>query len=283
MGLFDNKDSYDEAIERLTKLLKQAPSLRSTAAKKIEEITKELQQEIDLKVEDNKSNGIEAETKKLADDLVLSPIEKLKTGFCTFKNEVYLKDSELFGKLSKGQSPKFMVFACSDSRVCPSHVLKFNLGEAFVVRNIANMVPPYEKNGHPGTSAAIEYAVLHLKVENIIVIGHSCCGGIKGLMSIPDDGTTQSAFIEDWVKIGGEARSKVKKLHGHLPFEEQCSLCEKEAVNVSLNNLLTFPFVRDGIINKTLALHGAHYNFVDGSFKRWALDYTFTEAEPLDE
>ncbi|KAE8686581.1 Carbonic anhydrase [Hibiscus syriacus] len=84
----------------------------------------------------------------------------------------------------------FLVFACSDSRVCPSHVLDFQPGEAFMVRNIANMVPPYDKKKHSGVGAAIEYAVLHLKVENIVVIGHSCCGGIKGLMSIPDDGTT---------------------------------------------------------------------------------------------
>ncbi|MBA0586262.1 hypothetical protein Gorai_017010, partial [Gossypium raimondii] len=92
--------------------------------------------------------------------------------------------------LPKGKVLRFVLFACSDSRVCPSHILNFQPGEAFIVRNIASMVPPYDKKKYSGAGAAIEYAVLHLKVENIVVIGHSCCGGIKGLMSIPDDGTT---------------------------------------------------------------------------------------------
>eukprot|EP01018_Ginkgo_biloba_P023573 Gb_07686 [translate_table: standard] len=281
MALNGSQDSYDSAIDNLTKLLKDTAHLRPIAAKKIEEITKELQHEIGLDAEDKKTNGDQTEPKNLVKEIGLNSVERLRRGFTHFKHEVYQKEPELFSKLSKGQSPKFMVIACSDSRVCPSHVLKFNLGEAFIVRNIANMVPPYDKSGYPGTGAAIEYAVLHLKVENIIVMGHSCCGGIKGLMSIPDDGTTHSVFVEEWVKIGVEARAKVKKMHGDLSFDEQCTICEMESVNVSLNNLLTFPFVRDGVIRKTLTLHGGHYNFVDGSFKRWSLDYTFTQAEPL--
>lgn len=267
-------NSYNEAVDRLNKLLSQSPNLYSVAAKKIQEITDELQQQQQVAVEDV--------TQKL-DEVVVDPVvQKLKNGFSHFKKEVYLKDTDLFSKLSKGQSPKFMVFACSDSRVCPSHVLKFNLGEAFVVRNIANMVAPYEKNEYPGTSAAVEYAVLHLKVEHIIVMGHSCCGGIKALMSMPDDGTTQTAFIENWIKIGKEARSKVNKLHGNLPFDQQCSACEKEAVNVSLTNLLTFPFVRDAVLRGTLTLHGGYYNFVDGTFTRWSFNYSITEEELLE-
>jgi len=269
-----SSNSYTKAIERLTELLNQSPNLVSAATKKIEEITDELQKQVTV--------GAEEVTQKLADGVVFDPVQKLKNGFCHFKKEVYQKDTDLFSKLSKGQSPKFMVFACSDSRVCPSHVLKFHLGEAFVVRNIANMVAPYEKNEYPGTSAAVEYAVLHLKVENILVMGHSCCGGIKALMSMPDDGPKKTAFIEDWIKIGKEAKSKVVKYHGSLPFDQQCTSCEQEAVNVSLTNLLTFPFVRDAVLKGTLALHGGYYNFVDGTFKRWSFNYSITEAESLE-
>lgn len=269
-----SSNSYNEAVDRLSKFLKQSPNLLSAAAKKIEEITDELQKQVAVTAEDV--------TQKLADGLVVDPVQKLKNGFTHFKKQVYQKDTDLFSKLSKGQSPKFMVFACADSRVCPSHVLQFNLGEAFVVRNIANMVPPYEKSEYPGTSAAVEYAVLHLKVENIIVMGHSCCGGIKALMSMPDDGTTQTAFIEDWIKIALEAKSKVKKSHGDLAFDQQCTACEKEAVNVSLMNLLTFPFVREGVLKGTLALHGGYYNFVDGSFSRWSFACSITQPEPLE-
>ena len=142
-----------------------------------------------------------------------------------------------------------------------------------MVRNIANMVPPYDQTKYSGVGAAIEYAVLHLKVENILVMGHSCCGGIKGLMSIPDDGTTASDFIEDWVKICLPAKSKVKSEYGHLDFAEQCTNLEKEAVNVSLGNLLTYPFVREGVIKKTLSIKGGHYDFVKGSFELWNLDF----------
>ncbi|KAG5520941.1 hypothetical protein RHGRI_033487 [Rhododendron griersonianum] len=188
------------------------------------------------------------------------------------------KNPALYGELAKGQSPKFMVFACSDSRVCPSHVLDFQPGEAFVVRNIASMVPPFDQTKYAGVGAAVEYAVLHLKVETIMVIGHSCCGGIKGLMSIPDDGTTASEFIENWVKICMPAKSKVQAECKGLDFAEQCKNCEKEAVNVSLANLLTYPFVRAGLLKKTLTIRGGHYDFVKGSFEQWSLDFGVTPS-----
>ncbi|KAI5352337.1 hypothetical protein L3X38_005228 [Prunus dulcis] len=246
------KDSYEDAIAGLSKLLSENADLEGVAAAKIKQITAELE-----------SGG-------------LDPVEKIRTGFLHFKKEKFEKDADLYDKLATGQSPKFMVFACSDSRVCPSHILNFQPGEAFVVRNIANMVPPFDPKKYAGVGAAIEYAVLHLKVENIIVIGHSCCGGIKGLMSIPDDGSTASDFIEDWVKICSPAKNKIKTAYSALTFKEQCTNLEKEAVNVSLGNLLTYPFVRERVVNKTLSLNGGYYDFVNGSFQLWDLDFKIT-------
>ncbi|XP_074576877.1 carbonic anhydrase 2-like [Curcuma longa] len=199
----------------------------------------------------------------------MEAIERVKSGFEQFKNEVYDKKTDLFAELKEGQSPKFMVFACADSRVCPSVVLNFQPGEAFTIRNIANMVPPYDPVKYSGVGAAIEYAVIHLKVQNILVIGHSRCGGIKGLMSVKEDGSTSTAFIEDWVKICLPAMQKVKAEHSHLPFDEQCTKCEKVAVDVSLANLKTYPFVTEGLEKKSLKLIGAHYDFVTGSFETW--------------
>ncbi|KAK7252372.1 hypothetical protein RIF29_36271 [Crotalaria pallida] len=245
-------ESYEEAVAGLTKLLSEKADLGEVAAAKIKQLTAELES---------------------VDSKPFNPDERIRTGFVHFKTEKFEKNPDLYGELAKGQSPKFMVFACSDSRVCPSHILDFQPGEAFVVRNIANMVPPYDKTKYSGAGAAIEYAVLHLKVENIVVIGHSCCGGIKGLMSIPDDGTTASEFIEHWVQICNPAKSKVKVETSSLSFSEQCTNCEKEAVNVSLGNLLTYPFVRDGLVKKTLALKGAHYDFVNGTFELWDLNF----------
>ncbi|XP_073045013.1 carbonic anhydrase 2-like [Primulina eburnea] len=253
------KGSYEEAIAALQKLLSEKGELGPVAAAKISEVTAELQT----------ANGGPS---------VSASVERLKTGFITFKKEKYDKQPGLYGELAKGQSPKFMVFACSDSRVCPSHVLNFQPGDAFVVRNIANMVPPYDKTKYAGVGSAIEYAVLHLKVQEIVVIGHSACGGIKGLMSFALDGSSNTDFIEDWVKICLPAKKKVIAQCGEKPFGDQCVLCEKEAVNVSLGNLLSYPFVRDGLVNKTLALKGGYYDFINGTFELWGLDFSLSPS-----
>ncbi|KAK6913106.1 Carbonic anhydrase [Dillenia turbinata] len=252
----DMGGSYDEAIEGLKKLLREKKELGPVAAAKIGQITAQLQ------TVDSKPS--------------FDPVERIKTGFVKFKREKYETNPALFGELAKGQSPKFMVFACSDSRVCPSHVLDFQPGEAFVVRNVANMVPAFDKIKYAGVGAAVEYAVLHLKVQYIVVIGHSACGGIKGLMTFPDEGPNTTDFIEDWVRIGKPAKAKVVSEYGNAPLPEQCTYCEKEAVNVSLGNLLTYPFVRDGLVKKTLGLKGGYYDFVKGSFELWSLDFGLT-------
>ncbi|KAG4109468.1 hypothetical protein ERO13_D05G315700v2 [Gossypium hirsutum] len=251
-------ESYEEAIAALSKLLSEKADLGSVAAEKIKQITADL----------------EAAGSCDTDN-------RIKTGFLHFKSEKFEKYPDLYGTLAKGQCPKYLIFACSDSRVCPSHILDFQPGEAFMVRNIASMVPPYDKNKYCGVGAAIEYAVLHLKVENIVVIGHSNCGGIKGLMSIPDDGTTASDFIEQWVSICGSAKTKVKSEKNEMSFAEQCTYCEKEAVNVSLGNLLTYPFVREALVKKTLVLKGAHYDFVNGKFDLWNLNFQISPTLDL--
>ncbi|XP_022158916.1 carbonic anhydrase 2 isoform X2 [Momordica charantia] len=255
----EDMGSYEEAIEALEKLLREKGDLKAAATSKVEQITAELKT---------------ADGGKPAFD----PVDRIKSGFIQFKKEKYDKNPELYGELAKGQSPKFMVFACSDSRVCPSHVLDFQPGEAFVVRNVANLVPPYDQSKFSGTGSAIEYAVLHLKVQYIVVIGHSACGGIKGLMTFPFDGNYSTDFIEEWVKIGLPAKAKVKSKHGDAGLGELCAQCEKEAVGVSLGNLLTYPFVRDGLVNGTLGLKGGYYDFVSGSFELWGLDFSFTPS-----
>ncbi|XP_019163823.1 PREDICTED: carbonic anhydrase 2-like isoform X1 [Ipomoea nil] len=251
-------ETYEGAIAGLKNLLSEKTELEGVAAAKIKQLTAELE--------------------AVAAGKTADAIETIRTGFAHFKGEKFEKNPDLFGQLATGQSPKFMVFACSDSRVCPSHVLNFQPGEAFIVRNIANMVPPYDPAKYSGAGAAIEYAVLHLKVENILVIGHSRCGGIKGLMHIPDDGTTSSEFIEEWVKICMLAKSKVKAECTDLGPDEQCELLEKEAVNVSLGNLLTYPFVREAVTKKTLALQGGHYDFVKGAFDVWNLNFSLSPS-----
>ncbi|MED6148700.1 hypothetical protein PIB30_055275 [Stylosanthes scabra] len=253
---------YEEAIEELQRLLREKGELKATAAEKVGQITASL--------------GTASSSGGIATSDEAS--ERIKAGFIHFKKEKYDKNPALYGELAKGQAPKFMVFACSDSRVCPSHVLDFQPGEAFVVRNVANMVPPYDQAKYAGAGSAIEYAVNFLKVSEIVVIGHSACGGIKGLLSFNFDEPNTTDFIEEWVKIGIPAKSKVKSQYGDAPFAEQCFHCEKEAVNVSLGNLLTYPFVREGLVNNTLKLKGGYYDFVKGSFELWGLQFGLSSS-----
>lgn len=201
----------------------------------------------------------------------------LKDRFFNFKRNKYLKNIEQFENLAKAQAPKFMVIACADSRVCPSNVLGFQPGEAFMIRNVANLVPPFE-SGPSETNAALEFAVNSLLVENVLVIGHSCCGGIRALMGMQDDDAEKS-FIKSWVVFGKNARIKAKAAASNLSFDEQCKHCEKESVNHSLLNLLSYPWIEEKVAKGELAIHGGYYDFIDCSFEKWTLDYRGTKLE----
>ncbi|GFP86801.1 beta carbonic anhydrase 5 chloroplastic [Phtheirospermum japonicum] len=151
--------------------------------------------------------------------------KELRHRFLGFKKDKYLSNLEHYQRLSEIQTPKFMVIACADSRVCPSTILGFQPGDAFVIRNVANLVPPHD-NGPTETNAALEFAVNSLEVENLLVVGHSCCGGIKALMSLDDEVIT-SSFIRSWVFVGKPAKLKTKAAASNLDLDQQCRHCEK--------------------------------------------------------
>ncbi|XP_048227079.1 carbonic anhydrase 2 isoform X2 [Ricinus communis] len=180
------------------------------------------------------------------------------------------KEAENFKNLAELQSPKFMVIACVDSRVCPSNVLGFQPGEAFMVRNVANIVPALE-NRPTETTAALEFAVNTLEVENIFVIGHSNCAGIQALMSMKDD--NKSSFVEKWVATAKIAKLRTKTDAGGLSFDQQCKHCEKESINWSLLNLLTYPWIEERVKKETLSIHGGYYDFLNCTFEKWTLDF----------
>ncbi|XP_009792594.1 beta carbonic anhydrase 5, chloroplastic isoform X1 [Nicotiana tabacum] len=216
-------------------------------------------------------------TKEMMDEKEMSVVTEsesnefttLKHRFLNYKKDKYMKNLEHFQSLAETQSPKFMVISCADSRVCPSNILGFQPGEAFVVRNVANLVPPYE-NGPSETNAALEFAVNTLKVQNILVIGHSRCGGIRALMSM--DNETPSSFIRSWVVVGKSARASTKAAASNLSFDQQCKHCEKESVNCSLMNLFTYPWIKDKVNKGELLIHGGYYDFVDCTFEKWTLE-----------
>ncbi|XP_027330395.1 beta carbonic anhydrase 5, chloroplastic-like isoform X1 [Abrus precatorius] len=195
----------------------------------------------------------------------------MKQRFLSFKDQKYIKELGHFQALAEAQSPKFMVIACADSRVCPSNILGFQPGEAFMIRNIANLVPVM-KNGPSECNAALEFAVTTLQVENILVIGHSSCAGVETLMRMQENAESRN-FINKWVINGRIAKLRTKAATAHLSFDQQCRFCEKESINQSLVNLLSYPWIEDRVRRELLSLHGGYYNFSNCSFEKWTLDF----------
>jgi carbonic anhydrase len=191
-------------------------------------------------------------------------IKKFITGFERFHKNYFSNDRKLFERLSLGQKPGAMVIACSDSRVDPAILMDCEPGDLFVVRNVANLVPPYETGGGlHGVSAALEFGVCVLGVQHLIVLGHSQCGGIRALMQgIPDGG---GEFIVDWVNIASRARDRVLADTRAASLQEQTCACEEASILVSLENLLTFPWISQRVRQGDLTLHGWYFDIDTGA------------------
>ena len=195
----------------------------------------------------------------------MKELDKLKAGFKQFRKYYFEENPELYRQLTeRGQSPKAIIIACCDSRVHPAHVMDTDPGDIFVVRNVANLVPACVDDGKThGTSAAIEFAVKHLKVPHIVVMGHSQCGGIRALMEGEHFGRKHN-FIDPWMAIMAPAKDSVNRNHSKATLDERCELCEQAAIGVSLDNLMTFPFVQKGVENRKLHLHGWYFDIKNG-------------------
>lgn len=191
-------------------------------------------------------------------------ILRLMVGFRKFREKYFANEHPLYQRLSSssGQSPKTLIIGCSDSRVDPAIITSASPGELFIVRNVANLVPPFEQGGRHGVSAAIEFAVVNLKVETIIILGHRQCGGIRALML--DQQTQPGGFVEQWVSIGKEAKRKVLEKHAGESEDSLCRHGELESIITSLDNLRTFPFVEAAIQERGLELMGIYFDLEQG-------------------
>ncbi|CAA7037746.1 unnamed protein product [Microthlaspi erraticum] len=218
-----------------------------------------------------KTSGLTQETNTIDRENDNDVFDDMKQRFLSFKKLKYMDNLEHYKSLADAQAPKFLVIACADSRVCPSAVLGFQPGEAFTVRNIANLVPSYE-SGPTETKAALEFSVNFLKVENILVVGHSRCGGIQALMSMGDEVDSRS-FIQNWVVVGKKAKESTKAVASNLHFDHQCQHCEKASINHSLEKLLGYPWIEERVREGSLSLHGGYYDFVNCTFEKWTVDY----------
>ncbi|WP_042251391.1 carbonic anhydrase [Paracoccus sp. PAMC 22219] len=209
----------------------------------------------------------------------LSPLPQyLIKRFHGWKATSYSENAAWFRRLAtEGQRPRAMVISCCDSRVHVTSIFGADSGEFFIHRNIANLVPPYAPDGlQHGTSAAVEYAVAALKVAHLIVVGHTNCGGVHGCHAMCSGAAPEleekTSFVGRWMDILRPGYERVKD----LPEAEQVSALEREAVVVSLENLMTFPFVRSAVESGEMSLHGLVHDISQGTLlqaedggKRW--------------
>ncbi|HSI42550.1 MAG TPA: carbonic anhydrase [Xanthobacteraceae bacterium] len=204
-------------------------------------------------------------------------MDELVEGYRRFRVGAWPERKALFEKLAaRGQRPHTLVIACSDSRVDPSMIFDAGPGELFVVRNVANLVPPFElpDHRHHGTSAAIEFAVRVLEVAHIVVVGHALCGGARAaLEGVPPEAAD---FLADWLRIADSVRITAEHL-SEDPGERR-RVAEYACVKLSLKNLATFPWIKERLDDGRLHLHGAYFAVATGVLERLRPDGTFGAA-----
>ena len=198
-------------------------------------------------------------------------MERLIAGYRRFRATQWPERRATFQELAQhGQSPRAMVIACSDSRIDPAMIFAAGPGELFVIRNVANLVPPCAPDAEPhATSAALEFAVRVLEVADVIVMGHAMCGGIHALL----EGSPHPVgdFLGPWLRIAEPAKQRALA----CATADRQTACEHEAVKVSLENLLTFPWIAERVNTARLRLHGAIFDIRSGVLSTLQADGRF--------
>jgi len=215
-------------------------------------------------------------------------ITKLLQGYARYRAGHYPNHSDLLKNLSEhGQHPKVAFITCCDSRIDPVVLTDSVPGDLFIIRNVASLVPPcvvMDKVNCHGTSAAVEYAVCGLEVEHIVVMGHAQCGGIHALLT--GQGVVEGGgFVESWMKIAAGAKERALCGCGGTapadgPTEEQARVGEQTAIKISLENLMTFPWVQKRVKQGTLVLHGWYYNLALATLSKY--DPETDEFHPIE-
>ena len=191
-------------------------------------------------------------------------MERLYKGVLKFQESYFKKEKDFFKRLSKGQDPDVLFMTCSDSRVDPHLVTQSGPGDLFILRNIGNIIPPFnalkDKNS---TAAAIEYAVMVLKVSDIIVCGHSNCGAMRALLGDEKE-IEDMPHLRDWLRIAHPVKEHVTSVFGSESTEVIQCYTEKENVLEQIENIETYPFVEKAILEGRLFLHGWYFDIGTG-------------------
>ena len=195
----------------------------------------------------------------------------LLEGYRNFMAGRYSAESERYRSLAEeGQKPTTMVIACCDSRSAPETIFDAGPGQLFVLRNVANLVPPFGPDAaYHGTSSAIEFAVIHLNVQHIVVMGHGRCGGIAGALATAAGRAPEGAFIGKWLSMVEELADRVGANDLMTSSEQQTAL-ERITIRQSVTNLLTFPFVKSRVEENQLSIHGAWFDISAGEL--WTMN-----------
>ncbi|MFI3271653.1 MAG: carbonic anhydrase [Pseudomonadota bacterium] len=195
----------------------------------------------------------------------MQDLREFVAGFQRFQKNYFHGDNTLFKVLRQGQNPRALVIACCDSRADPALIADCSPGDMFVIRNVANLVPPHcpDQNCH-GVSSAIEYAVRDLQVEHIVVLGHSHCGGINALMH-PTEQVKHSQFVSTWMSIADRAKERVLEELPNASPEEQQRACELGSILISLENLMSFPWIAERVDKENLCIHGCYFDMECGT------------------
>ncbi len=183
-----------------------------------------------------------------------------------FHSDYFPRHQQRFQDLvAQGQHPKTLFIGCSDSRLVPYLLTGAAPGELFLVRNVGAFIPPYDQShGLHGTMAAIEFAVLNLRVKHLIIMGHSGCGGVKAALDQSAAIQTEAQFISRWMSMLDDARLRVLASHQTSPHHEKLAALEKEGIKNSIKNLRTFPFVKEREDAGKLTLRGTHFAIAEG-------------------
>ena len=204
--------------------------------------------------------------------------KRLLTGYCNFMNGRYRAESDRYRSLARdGQSPETMIVACCDSRSAPEAIFDVGPGELFVLRNVGNLVPPFEPDGEfHSTSAALEFAVQSLKVKNIVVMGHGRCGGIRAALDANSAQPAPGDFIGKWMSLIAPAAETVVASTMMTATERQTAL-ERISIRYSIANLRTFPYVSALESKGQLSLYGAWFDISTGEL--WMMNKTTGDFE----
>lgn len=188
-------------------------------------------------------------------------MQKLVEGVHQFQANYFRDKREFFDRLSHGQNPQAMFITCSDSRINPNLITQTEPGELFLVRNIGNMIPPYGATTG-GEEAAIEYAIEALKIQDVIVCGHTGCGAMQGLLN--PESIASMPRVTRWLRHADSTKRIMEQLYPHLTDEKLLTATVEENVLVQLENLRTHPSVAAGLAKGTLKLHGWVYKIRTG-------------------